>query len=99
MDRPLPDDFDPYERGDMTSNRDPLAITIAAVGLVAQVGMWIWWGGRIEQRVVALEGSQTRVDAAQEKNAAQDVQIAVITTQYGQILTAIGDLKAEIKRQ
>jgi hypothetical protein len=82
-----------------TRERDPLAIGLAALGIMSQVGIWIWWGGRIEQRVATLEGSQPRLDSVQEKNAAQDVQIAIITTQYGQILTAIADLKAEIKRQ
>lgn len=70
-------------------NRDPLAIAAAVVSIVVQVGAWFYWGGKLETRVEAVEKrveqSERSTSATATANAAQDVTIAVITTQLASI--------------
>ena len=74
-------------------NRDPLAISIAVISLAVQLGLGLYWGGKIETRVETVEKRQeqgeTRSDAVATSNAAQNVTIAVITTQLTTIQSTV----------
>ena len=80
---PEGDDFATELRGDMPrtlNKRDPVALAIGLVNLLAIIGGWTWYGGRLEQRVTSLEDTrrEDRVTAAGKVNldAVQTVQIA-----------------------
>lgn len=90
-------EIDRAVRGDRVSEglrslhqRDPFALAVSIINLVALVGAWVWWGGRIDQRVNALEiwrdqEQQIRRVEAREKvdlDALQTMQIAVIQTEF-----------------
>jgi Tfp pilus assembly protein PilO len=84
----------------MSSPRDPLAIFIAAVGLLAQVGVWIWWGGKMDQRVSTIEANQEKAERrADEKvsvDAVQTVQIEVLKTDLGYIKASVDKIDRKI---
>jgi hypothetical protein len=84
----------------MSNQRDPLAITIGTVGLLAQVGMWVWWGGKIDQRVETLEKSQQQSDVqALDKvnvDALQTMQIKVVETKIDNIKESVDRIDRKI---
>lgn len=89
-----PEDFDPYDqRAPQMNNSNLLAIVVAITSLAVQIGAWFTWGGTIETRVDATEKRQEqleqRVMAGATQNAAQDVTIAVMTTQLSSIQSTV----------
>lgn len=103
-------EIDRAVRGDVVSegrtqhNRDPLAIVVAVLGLITQIGTWIWWGGRIDERVEAHETriaaveqrAQQREDAKSIIDGVQTTQIAVITTQLESIKSSVDRIDRKI---
>lgn len=81
-------------------NRDPLALVVATLGLITQIGTWIWWGGRIDQRVMTLEQTQQRYQQREEAkmivDGVQTTQIAVITSQLEGIKTSVDRIDRKI---
>jgi Tfp pilus assembly protein PilO len=80
---PQNDDFATELRGDMQrilNKRDPVALAVGVINLVAIIGGWAWYGGRLDQRVSSLEETrrQERETASAKVNldAVQTVQIA-----------------------
>jgi hypothetical protein len=80
---PESDDFESELRGDMPrtiNKRDPVAIAVGLVNLLALIGGYAWYGGRLDQRVGSLEETRRQDrDAANAKvnlDAVQTVQIA-----------------------
>lgn len=90
--------------GRTQNNRDPLAIIVATLGLVTQVGTWIWWGGRIDQkveahdlRIAAVEQrAQQQADAKSIVDGVQTTQIAVITSQLEGIKQSVERIDRKI---
>ena len=84
-------------------DRNPLAIVIAVVSLVVQGGAWFWWGGRVETRVEAgekrMEAIEQREAAAALTNGAQDVSIAVITTQLSTIQSTVDRIDKRLEQR
>lgn len=82
------------------NSRDPLAIVIALVTLVVQIGAWFYWGGKIETRLTTVEsrviGNEARIAETSNKNAAQDVSVAVITTQLATIQSTVDRIDRNI---
>jgi hypothetical protein len=89
IDMPESDDFASELRSDrpgrsMIKRRDPWAIAVAALSILTQFGMWVWWGGRLDQRVAVLEsdavdGRKLQREDSKEKvsiDGLQNVQIA-----------------------
>lgn len=103
MDPPPPDDFDPYEDfcDDMNirEGRDPLTVGTVILGIVINIGSLAWVGGKFDQRVTTVEADVLDLKAKATKDAAQDVQIAVIGVQLTTISTNIGDIKAKLERK
>jgi hypothetical protein len=85
-------------------NRDPLAIGIAAVGLFVQLGIGLYWGGRIEARVQAVENRADELSAKQtettKSDASQAAAIAVTTSQYTEVIKRLDriETKLEVRR-
>lgn len=68
------------------SKRDPLAIAIASVGVFVQIAMWIWWGGRMSQRV---DDIQRRIDT-------QEIQAGAFAATQSQQKSDIAVLNAKL---
>lgn len=68
---------------------DWIAVVFTALTLVAQLGAWVWWGGRLSQRVDMLEmqmkQEQTAHEYGRDTNSRQDAEIAVAKQQYTEI--------------
>jgi hypothetical protein len=79
------------------------AVLISVLGLLFQVGAWIWWGGRLSQRVDMLEASQSQElqmhTNFRDANARQDVDIAVIKQQYSDILAQLNRIAQHIEQR
>lgn len=80
---PERDDYASELRGDAPrtlNKRDPLALSVGLVNLIAILGGWTWYGGRLEQRVASLEETRREDrEAASAKvnlDAMQTVQLA-----------------------
>ncbi len=78
---------------DTPSTKDPLAITIAIASLAVQLGLGLYWGGKIEQR---LDDTEHRVDQIaisvhenSQKTSTHDTAIAVITQQLSDIKSTV----------
>jgi hypothetical protein len=104
---PASDDYATELRGpgrSMIKHRDPLAIAVAALSILTQVGMWIWWGGRMDQRVeshdqrlAAVEQrSQQREDAKAVVDGAQTTAIEVIKSQLSDIKLSVDRIDRKI---
>jgi hypothetical protein len=80
---PQDDDFATELRGDMQrtlNKRDPVALAVGLVNLLAIIGGWAWYGGRLDQRVSSLEETRRHEQVANASkvnlDAMQTVQIA-----------------------
>lgn len=86
-----------------SSKRDPLAIAIAVVGLVAQLGIGIYWGGKLESRVTAvertIEKTETRQSSIEKQDGVQDAQIAVNVAQYTEVLRRLGNIETKLDQR
>lgn len=83
----------------MIKRRDPLAIAGVALSIVTQFGMWIWWGGRMDQRV---ESHDQRLSAVEQRTQQREDAKAVVdgmqTTQIAVILSEISGIKNSVDR-
>lgn len=79
-----------------------IAVLISGITLLATLGGWIWFGGRLAQRVDTLEVSDTRIEAQvatiRDRNSGQDSDIAVTKSQYNQIITRLDRIDAKLDR-
>jgi hypothetical protein len=82
------------------SKRDPLAIAIAVVGVFIQLGVAVYWGGKLESRVSAversIEKSEVRQQSIEKQDGAQDAQIAVNIAQYTEVLRRLGSIETKL---
>lgn len=102
MDAPPPSDFDPYKDSDDEMNireRDPWTIGALVFSIFVQISGWAYYGGKFDQRVTNAEGEITELKAKATKDAAQDVQIAVIGVQLATISTGVGEIKTKLERK
>lgn len=101
-DRPLPDDYDPYrdEDDDMrqTDGGNPWVIGGLALNIVATIVGVAWIQGKNDQRMTTVEREVVELKAKSSKDAAQDIQIAVITTQLSIISTGVSEIKANLEK-
>jgi hypothetical protein len=103
MDAPPPSDFDPYEDScddmNIREGRDPWTVGTVVLGIVINIGSLAWVGGKFDQRVTTVEADVTDLKAKATKDAAQDIQIAVIATQLTTISAGVGEIKAKLERK
>lgn len=83
------------------SKRDPLAIVIAAVSLVTQVGLWFMWGGNMEARMSAVEERTGKVETVQAssvlRDGEHDVKIAVSVQQQADIIARLTRIETKVE--
>lgn len=102
MDKPPPDDFDPYgDRDEMrlTEGRDPVAIAGIALAIVVNIVGLAWIAGKFDQRMTTAERDITELKAKSSKDSAQDVQIAVITTQLAIISSGVTEIRTKLEEE
>lgn len=103
MDSPPPSDFDPYKDScddmNIREGRDPLVIGSVVLGILINIGTLAWFGGKFDQRVTNVEAEVGDLKTKATKDAAQDVQIAVIGVQLTTISAGVGEIKAKLERK
>lgn len=100
MDKPLPDDFDPYEDQDdmrITEGRDPVALIGIGLTILVNLAGMAWLGGKFESRMSTAERDITELRAKSSKDGEQDVKIAIISTQLSEISTKIGEVSGKLE--
>jgi hypothetical protein len=107
MDTPLPDDFDPYAAGSnvriMNNQRDWLAIAVAVLTLVMNLGLWFWWGGKMDtistNHEARIAGIESRERGESVSNSARDVSIAVMTSQLEDIRATVNRIESRMENK
>lgn len=103
MGAPPPSDFDPYKDSpddmNIREGRDPLVIGSVVLGILINIGTLAWFGGKFDQRVTNVEAEVGDLKIKATKDAAQDVQIAVIGVQLTTISAGVGEIRAKLDRK
>jgi len=80
-----------------------LAIAVAILSIIVQVGTLTWYGGRLSQRVDTLEAlqlEQRQRDASlAEDNGRQNVTLGIIGQQYGDISRRLGNIEQKLDKR
>lgn len=100
MDKPLPDDFDPYkDQGDMriTEGRDPIALAGIGITIIVNLAGMAWIAGKFDQRMSTAERDITELKAKSSKDGEQDVKLATISTQLANIQEGVGEIKGKLE--
>ena len=97
---------DPYEgiqRKKMIKRPDWLAVGVAVLSIITTLGAWVWWGGRLSQRVDSIESTQQRqeerLNEFNRDNAKQDIALGVTGQQYADIIRRLDRLDAKLDKR
>jgi exosome complex RNA-binding protein Rrp4 len=95
------DEIDAAMRGEMkiAEGRDPWAMIAVAVSILINLLGIAWIQGRNEQRQENTEARVTKLEAKAEKDAEQDLKIAVISNQLATISSGVGEIKGKLERK
>lgn len=78
------------------NQRDWLAISVAIVSIATQIGAWVWWGGRMSQRMDTIEewrrAEEIRAGTSSTIINSQAADLAVVRSQ-------VQDIKSWVDRQ
>lgn len=78
------------------------ALIMSSVAALATVGGWVWFGGRLAQRVdthdLVLKELERRGDVERDKNAEQATQLAVNSQQYAEIIEQLKQIRADLRQ-
>lgn len=77
--------------------RDPIAWIGIAVTVLANIAGLAWLAGKFDERMNNAEADIAKLEAKSEKDAKQDVQIAVISEQLATISTNVGEIKGKLE--
>lgn len=83
----------------ITEGRDPVAWAGIAITIAVNLIGLAWIAGKFDARMTTAERDITELKAKATKDSAQDIQIAVITTQLATISTGVGEIKARLERK
>ena len=82
-----------------TNNRDPLAIAVAALGLITQIGAWVWWGSKLDQRVQVLENNAIEERRSQREESRENAAIdGIQNVQIAGMQSDIRSIKESVER-
>ena len=83
--------------------RDPLTIGVALFAVIAQVALWVWWSGRMSQRVDQIEYAQQQqqrmLEANNERDNRQDITLGIVGQQYGEIGRRLENIDRKMDRR
>jgi uncharacterized protein involved in tolerance to divalent cations len=81
-------------------NLEWLNIALTCVTLVAIVGGWLWWGGRLSARVEQLEAfratAENTAEIKRELDSKQSSDIAATSAQFNMIMTQLNRLESKV---
>ena len=87
----------------MVKRPDWLAVGVAVLSIVTTLGAWVWWGGRLSQRVETIESSQQRyeerLDEYRRDNAKQDTALGVTGQQYADIIRRLDGIERKLDQR
>lgn len=87
----------------MIKRPDWLAVGVAILSIVTTLGAWVWWGGRLSQRVDTIESDKKEdrrtLDEIRRDNARQDVAISVTGQQYTDIIRRLDGLDRKLDKR
>lgn len=83
----------------VTKAHDPIAWIGIGATVLANIAGLSWLAGRFDQRMSTAEANIAKLEAKAEKDASQDVKIAVISEQLASISTGVGEIKAKLEAQ
>lgn len=81
--------------------RVPLTASVLASLIVAAASSGVTWGlysSRLEAAERRADAAERSIEGSTAKNAEQDTKLAVITTQYGEILRRLDAIEKKIDR-
>ena len=81
----------------ITEGRDPIAWTGIVLTVIVNIAGIAWLAGRFDERQSNTEQRVTKLEAKAEKDAEQDVKIAVISNQLATISTGVGEINAKLE--
>lgn len=77
----------------INKNHNGLAIAVALVSVVVQFGSWVWWGGRLDQKV---ERHERYIMEQETLNKASTVQIEVTKTELKSIKEVVDRIERKL---
>src|SRR5689334_2543524 len=93
------DDFASELRGDMriSEGRDHVALAGIGITIIVNLAGLAWLGGKFDQRMATVERDVTELKLKASKDADQDTQIAVITTELTNISKTLGKIEGKLE--
>jgi hypothetical protein len=80
-----------------------LAMGLAVMSILTTLGAWIWWGGRLSQRMETVEVTQkTQGESIRDisnNNARQDIALGVTGQQYADIIRRLDAIDGKLDRR
>ena len=83
----------------LTEGRDPVALAGIALAIVVNLVGLAWIAGKFDQRMTTAERDITELKSKGSKDSAQDIQIAVITTQLSLISQGVTEIKTNLEKR
>lgn len=87
----------------MIKRPDWLAVGVACLSIFTTLGAWVWWGGRLSQRVDTIESRQQRWEMRQDEfardNAKQDISISVTGQQYTEVIRRLDGIDRKLDQR
>lgn len=78
------------------------AVVIAVLSVATSAASYLWYGGRMEQRFEFMQEEVREAKAnnqrTEEVNARQDVTLAIISNQYGEINRRLGGIENRLDK-
>lgn len=100
MDKPLPEDFDPYTDQDgmrITEGRDPATLVGIGITILVNLAGMAWLAGKFDQRMSTAERDISELKAKSAVDGKQDTQIAVITAELTNINKTLGKIEGKLE--
>lgn len=87
----------------MIKRPDWLAVGVAVLSIITTLGAWVWWGGRLSQRVDTIEAAQQRqemqLNEFNRDNAKQDTALGITGQQYADIIRRLDGIERKLDKR
>lgn len=83
----------------LIEGRDPMAWLGILGTVIFNVAGLAWLGGKFDEKVASHAERLTKLEAKAEKDAEQDVKIAVISNQLATISEGVGEIKGKLEQK
>jgi cell division protein FtsB len=87
----------------MVKRPDWLAVGVAVVSIITTLGAWVWWGGRLSQRVDTIESDRKEdrreIAEMRRENAKQDIALSVTGQQYTEVIRRLDGIDRKLDKR